>query len=255
MKKKMMAVMLALVGAALVTACVASAPPAPTPHASLEKLEDGIYSMPPGSNDELLNMDKYGDARVVIIPGDLPNVSDAHIAALRDWVSKGGTVWVQEPALSNAALSTLVAINQQNFKFAKTATGKNGGELVVKDKVPRLKINDDPLTEGVEKLYVYPKYAFDGTPGLIPLLEMTDTEGHHGTVIGAVKIGEGRVVLDGTAHTEGSAMARLPGFSVDHPNAEQQGNQWNSYDWDKLIANARDLSDRAMGEETGSSGS
>jgi hypothetical protein len=62
------------------------------------------------------------------------------------------------------------------------------------------------------------------------------------------------VILDGTAHSAGSMMAKMPGFSADHPNAEQQGNQWNSYDWDKLLANARDLSDRALGEQGGTPG-
>jgi hypothetical protein len=255
MMTKMMAMMIALAGAALITACIATAPPAPTAHSNLEKVEEGVYSMPPGSADEVLNLDKYQDLRVLIIPGDVPQISDAHMASLRDWIAKGGTVWIEEPAMQNASLRLLAPFQQQDFHFKKTS-GEHGGELVVRDKVDRLKINDDPLTEGVDQLYVYPRYSFDGTPGLKPLLEMTDVEGHHGTVIGAVKVGEGRVILDGTARTEAKTLgSKIAGFDVNHPNAIQQGNQWNSYDWDKLLANARDLAERAMGQESGTSGS
>lgn len=48
---------------------------------------------------------------------------------------------------------------------------------------------------------------------------MTDRGGAQGTILGVVPLGQGRVILDGTARTPGG---------------------WKSYDWGRLVADARD---------------
>jgi hypothetical protein len=112
-------------------------------------------------------------------------------------------------------------------------------ELVVRGASERLRIHDHPLTEGVEQLYVFPRYRFDGTLHAQPILEMTDTRGNHGIVIAAVPIDQGLVVLDGTARRERTFFGRLPEFDASNPNAVRDGEGWNSYDWSRLVDNAR----------------
>ena len=237
-------------GMLLLAAC-ATTPTAKRTYPYLEQTEPGVFVVPPDGADRLLELKQTPDVRMLVLPTDFKGISDAHVAALRDWVVAGGTAWIETPALANPSLTQLVKFQYEPFEFHKTSTGEPGGELVVRDAVDRLKIHDHPLTEGVRQLYVYPRVRFDGTPDLVPLLEMTDLKGAHGTVIGVVNLGSGRVILDGTARDSGSLLGRLPGFNPEHPNAVQQGEQWNTYDWNRLIVNARELSEPST---SGSSG-
>lgn len=222
---------------------------------TLRSVEPGVYVAPAAAPDTLLRLGDVPDLRVLVIQDEFERISDAHVVALRDWVSRGGTTWIAGPGLQNPTLRLLTPFQYQPFDFHKTSTGERGGELVVRDSVGRLQIHDDPLTEGVRELYVYPRWRFDGTSGLAPILEMTDKAGAQGTILGVVQLGAGRVILDGTARTPGGFFTKLPGFDSDHPNAVQQGDDWKSYDWDRLVANARELSEDAMNGDAQTSGS
>ncbi len=77
--------------------------------------------------------------------------------------------------------------------------------------------------------------------GAQSLVEMTDDQGNHGLVLAAVPVGRGWVVLDGTARSRRRLpFGRLPGFDPDHPNALKSDGVWRSYDWPKLLANAKE---------------
>jgi hypothetical protein len=86
---------------------------------------------------------------------------------------------------------------------------------------------------------VFPRRSFDGTRNALPILEMTDSKGYHGLVIAALPIGKGLLVLDGTSRQQRRYFHRIPDFSGKHPNAVKQGKSWNSYDWAKLMENAK----------------
>ena len=214
--------------------------PPMAPPAKLTQLEPGVYGVSAVAVDQLLSLKDYPDLKMLVLPQPLERVSDAHMLKLRDWVNEGGVVWVESPAVTKESGLLLVApIRVQDFDFQKTSKGSNNsGELVVRGSTNRMKIDDHVLTEGVNELYVYPRFRFDGTLNAEPIVEMTDTEGNHGVVIAAIPLGNGLVVLDGTAR-EGSITGSPKGFDPEHPNAVRTGEKWNSYDWAQLMNNAR----------------
>jgi hypothetical protein len=211
----------------------------------LTPLQPGVYTVGPGAVDQLLALQRYPDLRLLVLREPFERVSDAHVLALREWVESGGVAWLEAPGVAEEdALQLLVSARVDDFDFRKTSTGGRGGELIVRGMSERLRIHDHPLTEDVDELYVYPRYRFDGTPRAEPILEMTDTRGTHGIVIAAVPLGDGLVVLDGTARERRKVFGRISGFEEDNPNAVRDGDRWNSYDWSRLIDNAQRLAER-----------
>jgi hypothetical protein len=112
---------------------------------------------------------------------------------------------------------------------------------VVRGESPRLVIHDLPLTRDVQQLYLFPRHRMNGTKDVLPIVEMTDEQGNQGLVLAAVSLGRGLVVLDGTARSRRRLpFGRLPGFNPDHPNSLKQDGVWRSYDWPRLLANAKE---------------
>jgi hypothetical protein len=200
----------------------------------------------------LLSLTEKPDVAVLAVSKklDAQGVSDAHLKVLTDWIEAGGTPWVAGGALDSGFVHSLVGYEAKDFAFKKSATGKRGGELIVRDLTPNLKINQHPLTQGVGKLYVYPRYAIEASDPreTIPLIEMTDSDGKHGVVLAARALGRGFVVLDGTARGDETSTASLPGFDPAHPNAEMTPDGYQGYDWDKLFVNAVELAQNRLQE-------
>jgi hypothetical protein len=212
---------------------------------------EGVYRFGSKNLDPLLHLDRYPDLRVLLL-SDLPDtISEAHIKYIKRWVQDGGVLWVEGRAASSPALEEITPIRRGDFGFKKTATDARGGELVVRDVSPKLVIADHELTDGVQQLYVFPRFKFDGTQNAQPLLQMTGTDGSSGTVIAAVPVGRGYVVLDGTARENRFLFGRIRGFDADHPNAVEQNGGWNSYDWGKLVANADHHATRELAASRG----
>jgi hypothetical protein len=213
------------------------------PALALEKVHDGVYRFDPANPDELLELEKTPDARVLIVDETKPKlISEVHSKTLHNWVQNGGILWVVGDAVESSLVKmTDPDIKSEPFEFHKPSTGKKGGELVVRDASDKLKIADHPLTKGVDKIYVYPARRFDQTHNLQPIIEMADDQGHQGVVIGSVAVGKGMIVLDGSRHEEGF-FNQAKGFTESHPHAVKSSEGvWNSYDWDKLLENARSL--------------
>jgi hypothetical protein len=161
-----------------------------------------------------------------------------HLIKLRDWIERGGALWVEGQGVKSGVLGSLIPVEVLDFDFHKTTGESSGGELIVKDALPQHVIHDHPLTEGVQRLHLYPQRSFAGTPKLEPLVEMTNPEGVRAVVLGAVPYGKGWIVLDGTAREKRRAwwpFGRSRGFDEDHPNAIRLGDRWNAYDWDRLL--------------------
>lgn len=196
--------------------------------------------------DDLLTLQQRTDLELLVLEDTEPTaVSEAHITRLREWVQGGGVLWAAGEGLDSALVKELVPVTLNEFPFAKSSTGDPGGELVVKGVSPRLVIEDHALTTGVTQLYLFPQRRVDGTKDLQPLVRMTDTRGTTGVVLGAVPLGRGLVILDGTARAQGFLFGRIEGFDDDHPNAVEQNGTWNAYDWATLEANARAYARRA----------
>jgi hypothetical protein len=204
---------------------------------------EGVYVLDPAGVDALLSLEDYPDLRVLVLTGEAPaTLSDAHLEFVRQWVSQGGVAWIEGPFLESTALNRIVpSVRVDEYEYHKAATGDRGGELIVRDAIDRLEIADHPLTEGIDRLYIHPAYRFDGTMSATPIVSMTDIEGNHGIVIAAVDVGDGLVILDGTARQD-RVFGGMAGFDADHPNAVRQGGSWNSYDWERLLENARRIS-------------
>lgn len=213
-----------------------------TPSSAIDEEQSGLYRLDPKKMDDILKLPKMEGVHVLLASKLRPKlISDAHIHILTEWIERGGILWLESESVESEVVRQIVPINVDDFKYTKSGTGKPGGELVVRGVSPRLVIGDHPLTEGVSQLYVYPRRKFDGTRKAEPIVEMTDTEGNHGLVIAAIRMDAGYVVLDGTARDKKFLFGRLRGFDSDHPNAlSQPDGGWNSYDWEKLLANARD---------------
>jgi len=148
-------------------------------------------------------------------------------------------------------VGSLIPVTSDRFHFYKTTGDRNDGELIVKGALPQHVIHDHPLTEGVERLYLYPRWDFTGTAKLEPLVEMTNPAGERAVVLGAVPYGKGWIVLDGTARTQRRPwwpFGRARGFDEDHPNAIRLGERWNAYDWDRLQAAAVRQAETALAQ-------
>ena len=232
------------VGAVLLAASVASVATA----GGLILVEPGVYRVDFADVDAVLGLGQRSDVRLLVVEDSEPKrVSDAHVTMVRDWVTKGGVLWAAEDGLKSVFVAKLARPEVRRFDYKKTGTGKRGGELVVRGESSRLVIHDLPLARDVRQLYLYPKYRFDGTPDTQPLVEMTDEQGNHGLVLALVPVGRGLVVLDGTARSRRKLpFGRLPGFDPDHPNAVRQEGVWRSYDWPKLLGNARERAAEAQ---------
>lgn len=216
---------------------------ASAPAHGLERLDDGIYRVDFKRIDDLLQLDKTSDVRVLVVEESHPGANSGSLTAItRKWIDAGGVLWAAADGLNSTLVRQIVRANVADFSFKKAGTNKTGGELVVRGASQRLVIRDHPLTAGVDQLYLFPLHRFDGTSEATPLVEMTDSKGNQGVVLAAVRVGRGLIVLDGTARSKGGYFffGGLPGFHRDHPNSLKQGGEWNNYDWPRLMANARD---------------
>ena len=211
-----------------------------SPALAFQLVNEGMYRIDLERPDDLLLMNDIQEVHVLVLSTeDTAAISDVHLVALRDWVAKGGALWVEGKGIGSGVVGSLIGVEARPFDVYKTTGDRNGGELIVKGALPQHVIHDHVLTQGVTRLYLYPRYDFTGTPKLEPLVEMTNPEGDHGVILGAVPYGKGWIVLDGTARGQGRAwwpFGRSRGFDPDHPNAVRLGEQWNSYDWDRLQA-------------------
>jgi hypothetical protein len=222
---------------------------ASVPAHALEKLEKAIYRVDFKQIDDLLKLDSTSVVRVLVVERRDPKaVSGSHVAITRKWVESGGVLWAVEDGLRSTLTQQIVRFNSSDFAFKKAGSNKAGGELVMRGASPKLVIHDHALTTGVDQLYLYPRYRFDGTTGAEPLVEMTDSKGNQGIVLAVVRVGSGLVVLDGTARSKGGHlfMGGMPGFNSAHPNSAMQNGTWNPYDWSRLMANARSYADSAF---------
>jgi len=226
------------------------------PAFALEKVTDGVYALEPERMDDLLELETQPDLRVLLIGKTEPKAtSEVHGAALRKWIESGGVAWVWGDAAESALIKKVDAnIRASNFEFKKSTTGKKGGELVAKGMSDKMIIHDTPLTEGVNELYIHPAKRYDDTRGLVPVVEMTDSEGNHGVVLGTVQLGKGAIVLDGTRSSGADIMFwKKHGYDKEHPHAvKQSSGEWNSYDWDRLLQNARTIVKKMPAPKTSS---
>ncbi|HEX5042485.1 MAG TPA: hypothetical protein VFV75_06240 [Candidatus Polarisedimenticolaceae bacterium] len=189
--------------------------------------------------DDLLVLPDNPRAGVLLVEDNDPDrVSDVHLQRLRRWVADGGVLWAAGDGLQSALVRQLADVQDEDYTYQKTSTENRGGELVVRGASPQLVIEDHPLTKGVRELYLFPRRKFDGTRDAQPLVRMTGANGESGTVIAAVPLGEGYVVLDGTARDERLLFGRLPEFDQNHPNAVKLESGWTNYDWDRMLENA-----------------
>jgi hypothetical protein len=211
-----------------------------SPALAFQQVNEGMYRVDLETPDDLLLVDDIPDVNVLVVSDeDSAAISDVHLIALRDWVAKGGVLWVEGEGLHSNAVRALVPVTSKRFDFYKTTGEKSGGELIVKGALPQHVIHDHALTEGVERLYLYPREDLTGTANLEPLVEMTNPEGARGVILGAVPYRQGWIVLDGTARGQRRSwwpFSRSRGFDPEHPNAIRLGERWNSYDWDRLQA-------------------
>jgi hypothetical protein len=215
------------------------------PAFALEKVADGVYALDPKSMDDVLELGTQPDLKVLLIGDTDPKAtSEAHTASLRKWVENGGVIWVWGDAAESPLIKMVdKEVKAEKFEFKKSSTGKQGGELVARNVSDKLIIHDHPLTQGVDQLYIQPAYKYDGTRGMDPVVEMTDAQGNHGVVLGTLKLGQGTIVLDGTRRTGADVMFwKKKGFDKEHPHAvKSSSGEWNSYDWDRLLQNAKAL--------------
>lgn len=196
---------------------------------ALEKVSDGVFRVTSDQVGDLLTLQERPDVKVLMLDQKDPrDVFDAHIRLTRDWVEAGGVLWVAGDALKSAIARGIAPFRVERFKYSRTS-GKSGGELVVKGASQRLVIHEHQLTNAVDQLYLVATEKFDGTAGTQPLVEMTDTKGHHGLVLLAIPVGQGLLVLDGTSRK--GQLSR-------QPNSLKQDGVWSSYDWNKMATNA-----------------
>ncbi len=224
-----------------------------SPAAAFEKIDPGIYRINWKTIDDLLTIRSQVDLDVLVLETKKTrSISDAHLKLLREWVESGGVLWVAGDGLESSLAQTVAPFRSESFDFVRSSSGNRGGELIVKGLSPRMTIADQALTAGVNQLYLFARSKFDGTERAEPLVQMGDTAGNSGWVLAAVPVGRGYLVLDGTARNEHWIFRRLKGFDEDHPNSLKQDAGWNSYDWDKLRANAREHARQALAGGEGS---
>lgn len=217
---------------------------------ALEELRPGVYRSEWRTIDDLLTLGDQAKLNVLVLEDDkTKGVSDAHITVLRRWVESGGVLWVAGDGLKSSLAQAVAPFNSDSFDFVRSASGKRGGELIVRGLSPRMTIVDGPFTAGVNQLYLFARSRFDGTAQAEPLVKMGDTEGNSGWVLVAVPIGRGYMILDGTARKNHWLFRKLKGFDEDHPNSLEQNSVWNSYDWGTLQDNVRDWARRALADD------
>lgn len=217
------------------------------PSAAFEQVGPGVYRIDGKRIDDLLNIRSQADLQVLMLEDNkAKSISDVHMTMLREWVDSGGVLWVAGEGLDSALAQTIAPFRSESFEFVRSSSGKRGGELIVKDVSPRMTIEDHVLTEGVSQLYLFARSKFDGTQRAELLVRMGDTEGNSGWVLVAVPVGRGYLILDGTARRNRWIFGRLKGFDEDHPNSLEHDEGWNSYDWDRLLGNARDHAQQAI---------
>lgn len=218
------------------------------PTAAFEEIEPGIYRIDWKTIDDLLTIRGRDDLDVLVLEdNETRSISDAHMKLLRQWVESGGVLWVAGDGLESSLAQTVAPFRFEAFDFVRSSSGQRGGELIVKGLSPRMTIADHALTADVSRLYLFARSKFDGTAQAAPLVQMGDTAGNSGWVLVAVPVGRGYMVLDGTARKGRWLFRRLKGFDKKHPNSLKQDSGWNSYDWDTLRDNARDLARQALG--------
>ena len=218
-----------------------------SPSAAFEELGPGIYRIDWKAIDDLLTIRNRADLHVLVLEDNkTKSISDAHMKLLREWVESGGVLWVAGDGLESSLAQTVAPFRAESFDFVRSSSGNRGGELVVKGLSPRMTIADHALTADVSQLYLFARSKFDGTARAEPLVQMGDTAGNSGWVLIGVRVGRGFMVLDGTARKGHLLFRRLKGFDKDHLNSLKQESGWNSYDWDKLLVNARDHARQAL---------
>jgi len=220
-----------------------------TPASGFDKLDSGIYRLDFKKIDDLLQLDTTSVVRVLVVEQRDPKTNSGSLVAItRKWVEAGGVLWAADDGLKSTLVQQIARFNTSEFSFKKAGTHNTGGELVVRDASPSLVIRDHALTAGVNQLYLFPRYRFDGTTGAEPLVEMTDSKGNEGIVLAVVHVGSGLVVLDGTARSQGGHffLGQMPGFNSAHPNSVKQDATWNNYDWSRLMVNARSYADSTL---------
>lgn len=217
------------------------------PAAAFDRIEKGIFRIDAAHADDLLTLTPGSDVNILVLVEKIPGeLSDSHLNLTRKWVEAGGILWIADDGLYSALGQRVAPYKVEDYKYKKTSTGDQGGELVVRDASARLQIGNHPLMEGVTQVFVFPRYKFDGTLNAASLIEMTDTRGKHGLILAAIPIGKGYLVLDGTAREEHYLFGRVKGFDDEHPNSQQQGKEWNSYDWPMILENAKRMAQEAM---------
>lgn len=217
------------------------------PAAAFDRIEKGIYRIDAEHADDLLSLTPDSDVEILVLVEKIPReLSDSHLNLTRRWVEAGGILWIASDGLYSAIGQRVAPYMVENYKYKKTSTGDQGGELVVKGASARLQIGDHALTEGITQLFVFPRYKFDGTLNAASLIEMTDTRGKHGLILAAIPLGKGYLVLDGTARDEHYFFGRVRGFDDEHPNSQKQGKEWNRYDWPMLLENARRMARESL---------
>ena len=217
------------------------------PAAAFDKIDRGIFRIDATHADDLLSLTPGSDVTILVLEEKIPQVlSDSHLNLTRKWVEAGGILWIAGDGLDSALGQRVAPFKVESYKYEKTSTGNKGGELIVKGASPRLMIGDHALTEGVTQVFVFPRYKFDGTLHAESLIEMTDTQGKHGLVVAAIPVGNGYLVLDGTAREDHFLFGRVKGFEEKHPNSLKQGKQWNNYDWPVMLENARSMAGEAL---------
>jgi len=216
---------------------------------AFQQVTEGMFRVEFERPDDILLLNDIPQVHVIVVSGDdASSLSEVHLMKLRDWMARGGVLWVEGRGLESGLADAFVSVQNRSFSFRKD-TGDSAGELIVKGALPQHMIHDHPLTAGVEQLYLYPQRDFTGTPKLQPLVEMTNPEGDRGVILGAVPYGKGWIVLDGTARETRRAwwpFGRSKGFDEDHPNAVRLGDRWNAYDWDRLLRNTSQVAQETM---------
>jgi len=221
--------------------------------AAFEEIRPGVYRSDWRTIDDLLTIGDQAELSVLILEDNkTKSISDAHMTALRQWVESGGVLWVAGDGLKSSLAQAVAPFQTESFDFVRSTSGKRGGELIVKGLSPRMTIVDGPFTAEVSQLYLFARSKFDGTARAEPLVQMGDSEGNSGWVLAAVPIGQGFVILDGTARKGHWLFRRLKGFNEDHPNSLKRDSLWDSYDWVTLQDNVRDSARRALDGDTGS---
>jgi len=218
-----------------------------SPSSALEQVEPGVFRVNWKTIDDLLTIGSQPDLNILLLEdNNSRDISDAHMKLLRQWVESGGFLWVAGDGLKSSLAQAVAPFRSESFDFVRSSSGNRGGELVVKGLSPRMTIADHALTEGVSRLYLFAQSRFDGTERADPLVQMGDSAGNSGWVLVAVPVGRGFMILDGTARKGRWLFRRLKGFNEAHPNSLKQESAWNSYDWERLRANARDHARQAL---------